>query len=78
MWQRVAKELRWFLMALVASAPLSLLFWLLNRLIVSADGEPAPLSMRLFLIGWAVMFVCLYVGRVVVRFMRDQFLQLES
>lgn len=78
MWQRVAKELRWFLMALVASAPLSLLFWLLHRLILDANGEPAPLSMRLFLIGWGVMFVCLYVGRVVVRFMRDQFLQLES
>lgn len=77
MWRLLAREFKWFLSALVLSAPLSLLFWLLNRTIVTADGVPVPLSIRLFLIGWGVMFVCMYVGRVTVRFMRDRFLDPE-
>lgn len=72
MWQTLAKEFRWFLAALVLSAPLSLLFWLLNRTIMPPDGIPQPLSARIFGIGWAVMFACLYVGRITVRFVRDR------
>ena len=72
MWQTLAKEFKWFLAALVLSAPMSLLFWLLNRTIAAADGAPAPLTARIFGVGWAVMFVCLYVGRITVRFLRDR------
>lgn len=74
MWQTLAKEFRWFLAALVLSAPLSLLFWLLHRTIATADGVSATLTVRIFGIGWAVMFVCLYVGRITVRFLRDRFI----
>lgn len=77
MWQLLAKEFKWFLAALVLSAPLTLLFWLLHRTIVPPDGGQPPLSTRLFLIGWGVMFICMYVGRVTVRFMRDRFLDSE-
>lgn len=78
MWQFLAKEFKWFLLALVASAPLAIVFWLLHRLVLNADGKPAPLSIRLFLIGWVVMFFCLYVGRAIRRFTRDQFLDEAS
>lgn len=72
MAQTLAKEVRWFLAALLLSATLSPLFWLLHRTIDTPDGTPPALTARIFGIGWAVMFACLYAGRITLRFLRDR------
>jgi hypothetical protein len=69
----LAREIKWFLAALLLSAPLSGLYWLLLLTVDTPDGAPRRLGFPTFLAGWGVLLACLYVGRAVVRFLRDAF-----
>jgi hypothetical protein len=68
MWPRLKKELRWLMLASLLSLPLSLLFWLLYRL---NDAENASLTMKVYWTGYGVMFGCIYVARILVRFVKN-------
>jgi hypothetical protein len=68
MWPRLKKELRWLMLASMLSFPLSLVFWLLYRLNYTKDGN---LTMKVFWTGFGVMFVCIYVTRIVNRFVKN-------
>lgn len=68
MWARLKKELGWFVLACLLSLPLSLLFWLLYRLNDSGNGA---LTMKVYWAGCLVMFCCIYVARIIVRFLKN-------
>lgn len=68
MWPRLMKELRWLILATLLALPLSLLFWLLYRL---NDTKNGALTMKVFWAGFGVMFGCIYVTRILVRFVKN-------
>jgi hypothetical protein len=68
MWARLKKELRWLMLTSLVSLPLSLLFWLLYR---QHDLEDKALNNQVFWTGFFVMFGCVYVARVLVRFIKN-------
>ena len=68
MWARLNKELRWLMLTSLLALPLSLLFWLLYRL---NDPEHGDLTMEVYWTGFGVMFGCIYVARILVRFVKN-------
>jgi hypothetical protein len=68
MWVRLKKELRWLILTSVVSLPLSLVFWLLYRL---NDLEDGALNIKVFWAGFVVMFGCVYVARILIRFIKN-------
>jgi hypothetical protein len=65
---RLKKELRWLMLTFVVSLPLSLVFWLLYRL---NDLEDGALNIKVFWVGFVVMFGCVYVARILIRFIKN-------
>ena len=70
MWERIFRELKWFFTALALSSMLSLAFFLFYRMIETPEGEAQAFTLKVYLAGWLTMFACLYVGRVMVRFLK--------
>jgi len=70
MKKAILRELMWFVLASVLAVPLSFVFLGLMRL-TSADPSMNAVekvfTAQLFAIGWGVMFLCVYIVRIVVR-----------
>ncbi len=67
---RILKEFVWFFVAVLLSVPLSFLF--LSFLSLTSQGPVMNrvekiFTVQLFLIGCAVMFICTYTVRIVVK-----------
>lgn len=70
MKKTILKELMWFIIASLLAAPLSFLFMSLLKLTSSnprLNEVEKVFTMQLFLIGWLVMFICVYIVRVVTK-----------
>jgi hypothetical protein len=68
MWLRLKKELRWLMLTSLMALPLSLVYWLLYRL---NDLEAGALTLKVFWTGFGVMFCCVYVARILIRFLKN-------
>jgi len=70
MKKTILKELMWFIIASLLAAPLSFLFMSLLKL-TSANPRlnevEKVFTIQLFLIGWLVMFICVYIVRIVTK-----------
>lgn len=71
MWPRLIKELRWFFVSIVLSLPLSFIYYALYRMNDIRGEGAANLTTRVYLTGCLVMFLSIYVARVVIRFVKN-------
>ena len=68
--ERIVRELKWFFTALATSSLLSILYYIVYSTIETADGAGPEFTLRVYLVGWLTLFACLYVGRIMVRFLK--------
>jgi hypothetical protein len=71
MWPRLMKEIRWFFLSAVLSIPLSFVYFFMYRLNDAGVGDTGGLTMKVYLTGCLVMFLAVYVARVVIRFVKN-------
>ncbi|MEY3323681.1 MAG: hypothetical protein RLZZ417_3264 [Bacteroidota bacterium] len=70
MKKTILKELMWFIIASILSVPLSFVFLMLFKLTSSnpkLNEVEKVFTIQLFMIGWIVMFICIYIVRIVVK-----------
>ncbi len=70
MKKTILKELMWFIIASILAVPLSFVFLMLFKLTSSnpkLNEVEKVFTIQLFMIGWLVMFLCVYVGRIVIK-----------
>jgi len=70
MKKTILKELMWFILASILAVPLSFVFLLLFKLTSSSpklNEIEKIFTIQLFMIGWLVMFLCIYIVRIVVK-----------
>jgi ABC-type sugar transport system permease subunit len=70
MKKTILKELMWFIIASVLAVPLSFVFLGLLKLTSANPGlneVEKVFTVQLFMIGWLVMFICVYIVRIVVK-----------
>jgi len=67
---RILKEFIWFFVAVLLSVPLSFLFLFLLSLTSHGpemNRVEKVFTVQLFVIGCAIMFLCIYIVRIVVK-----------
>ena len=70
MKKTILKELMWFIIASILAVPLSFVFLLLFKLTSSnpkLNEVEKVFTIQLFMIGWLVMFLCIYIVRIVIK-----------
>jgi len=70
MKKTILKELMWFIIASILAVPLSFVFLLLFKLTSSnpkLNKIKKVFTIQLFMIGWLVMFLCVYIVRIVIK-----------
>ena len=69
MKKTILKELMWFIIASILAVPLSFVFLLLFKLTSSnpkLNEVEKVFTIQLFMIGWLVMLLCVYIVRIVI------------
>ncbi|MDP4699681.1 MAG: hypothetical protein NWS66_07020 [Saprospiraceae bacterium] len=70
MKKTILKELMWFIIASILAVPLSFVFLMLFKLTSSnpkLNEVEKVFTIQLFMIGWLVMFLCIYIVRIVIK-----------
>jgi len=70
MKKTILKELMWFIIASILAVPLSFVFLMLFKLTSSnpkLNEVEKVFTIQLFMIGWLVMLLCLYIVRIVIK-----------
>ena len=70
MKKTILKELMWFIIASILAVPLSFVFLMLFKLTSSnpkLNEIEKVFTIQLFMIGWLVMFLCVYIVRIVIK-----------
>lgn len=70
MKKTILKELMWFIIASILAVPLSFVFVMLFKLTSSnpkLNEVEKVFTIQLFMIGWLVMFLCIYIVRIVIK-----------
>ena len=70
MKKTILKELMWFIIASILAVPLSFVFLVLFKLTSSnpkLNEVEKIFTIQLFMIGWLVMFLCVYIVRIVIK-----------
>jgi ABC-type tungstate transport system substrate-binding protein len=70
MKKTILKELMWFILASLLAVPLSFVFLMFFKLTSSnpkLNEVEKVFTVQLFMIGWLVMFLCVYIVRIVVK-----------
>jgi len=70
MKKTILKELMWFIIASILAVPLSFVFLMLFKLTSSnpkLNEVEKVFTIQLFMIGWLVMFLCVYIVRIVIK-----------
>ena len=70
MKKTILKELIWFIIASILAVPLSFVFLVLFKLTSSnpkLNEVEKIFTIQLFMIGWLVMFLCVYIVRIVIK-----------
>lgn len=70
MKKTILKELMWFIIASILAVPLSFVFIMLFKLTSSnpkLNEVEKVFTIQLFMIGWLVMFLCIYIVRIVIK-----------
>ena len=70
MKKTILKELMWFIIASILAVPLSFVFLGMLKLTSANPGlnqVEKVFTIQLFMIGWLVMFICVYIVRIVVK-----------
>ena len=70
MKKTILKELMCFIIASILAVPLSFVFLMLFKLTSSnpkLNEVEKVFTIQLFMIGWLVMFLCVYIVRIVIK-----------
>lgn len=70
MKKTILKELMWFIIASILAVPLSFVFLMLFKLTSSnpkLNEVEKVFTIQLFMIGWLVMVLCIYIVRIVIK-----------
>ena len=70
MKKKILNELMWFIIASILAVPLSFVFLMLFKLTSSnpkLNEVEKVFTIQLFMIGWLVMFLCIYIVRIVIK-----------
>jgi ABC-type tungstate transport system substrate-binding protein len=70
MKKTILKELMWFIITSILAVPLSFVFLMLFKLTSSnpkLNEVEKVFTIQLFMIGWLVMFLCVYIVRIVIK-----------
>lgn len=70
MKKTILKELMWLIIASILAVPLSFVFIMLFKLTSSnpkLNEVEKVFTIQLFMIGWLVMFLCIYIVRIVIK-----------